>query len=344
MTNVVQLDKKKRSYREATAWMSKLDRGLSNAEEQALRIWMNENSDNANLFLEVVNVWDKMTTLSHLSDLFPEPKRRKPWEPGLAAAAAAVVVFSVGFWAYIGLQMPSDLPVNEVQSTDTVYETAIGEQSSVVLADGSRFVLNTNSQLRVRYTPHQRILSLVRGEVHVEVAGDASRPLSVVAGNNIVQAVGTAFDVKITSENSIQVVVTEGKVFIGLRPTPSNPLAEPSTPVLPPTSLTVSQGEEIELGSLDAKVESVSPEDIEVRLSWREGNLIFRGETLESAMDEIGRYTTVEFVFVHESLKHEVITGRFKAGDVEGLLAVLQENLGIVYERTNDGRILLSSL
>jgi transmembrane sensor len=226
----------------------------------------------------------------------------------------------------------------------TVYETAIGEQSHVILADGSSIILNTNSLLRVRLGRQQRILSLERGEIHVDVAHDMTRPLSVVAGNSIVQAVGTTFAVRMNDTKNVGVIVTAGKVLVGERSLSGDSGAETTTRVLPSSSLAVVKGESIRLGGPAAKVHVVSAADIDDQLSWREGNLIFRDETLESAMAEIGRYTTTQFVFVDESLKREVIAGRFKAGDVDGLLAVLRENIGIASERTEDGRVLLSHM
>jgi transmembrane sensor len=138
--------------------------------------------------------------------------------------------------------------------------------------------------------------------------------------------------------------VTQGKVLVGARSLPSSASADTTTPLLSASALMLVKGESIRLSDIGAEVHAVSAEDIDDQLSWRDGNLIFRDETLESAMAEIGRYTTIEFVFVDESLKQEVIAGRFKAGDVEGLLAVLRENIGIAYERTEDGRVLLSQM
>lgn len=348
MTNIHKLSVSDRRYADATSWVTKLERGLSQTEEEALRAWMQARPENVDLFLLVAQTWDKMATLSRLSDLFPAPQERTVWRPRLAAAVVVAILVGVSIWAPESWINHAPIEIESTASTElpefTTYETAIGEQSTIVLPDGSRVVVNTNSLLRVRYTPHHRILELLRGELHVNVASDVTRPLSVVVGNNIVQALGTSFGVEITSQENIRVVVTEGQVLIGMRKTPTNELAQLSAPVLPTSSLTVSQGEEIELGAPGAHIESVSPDEIEVKLSWRTGNLIFRSETLENALVEVGRYTTVEFVFVDESLKQEVISGRFKAGDIEGLLAVLRENVGVAYERTDDGRILLSSL
>ncbi len=324
MSNIYKISKETTRYKDVTEWITKLDRGLTKSEEQALRAWMAARPENAEQLMQVAKIWDKMSALSRLSDLFPEPKIQSVWRPRLALAATVFLALVGGMWGSSLISDESTEPVNRTQgvarSAEAIYETAIGEQSTVVLSDGSHFVLNTNSLLKVRYTPHHRILTLLRGEVHIEVATDLTRPLSIIVGDNIVQAVGTAFGVEIINEKNIQVVVTEGKVLIAMRPTSADALDHMTVPVLPTSSITVAQGEEINLSAPEAHVEAVSPEEIEVRLSWRDGNLIFRGETLENAMNEVERYTTVEFIFLHDSLKHEVISGRFKAGDVEACL------------------------
>jgi transmembrane sensor len=225
---------------------------------------------------------------------------------------------------------------------DNVYETEIGEQSTVILLDGTQVVLNTNSRIEVTYTDEYRLLRLSHGEIHVDVAPDKNRPFSVIAGDKIVQAVGTAFSLEITDEQRIELVVTEGKVLIGVHQETPLAAAVSPPPVLEPTSVAVVAGEEIILGAPVEDIVQVSPEEIEVRLSWRSGNLIFRGESLEEAVSEVGRYTTLEFVILDDELKKVRIAGRFRAGDIDGLLAVLRENFNIIYERTDDGKILLT--
>ena len=345
MSNVFNLSGTTGKFSEATAWVTKLDRGLTSSEKDALGAWLQERPENLERFLQVAETWDKMSVLARLSDVMPEPDNRQVRRPRLAAAAMLILAVTAGVLGSRWLYMESIEPTTQtVAERFTTYETAIGEQSTVVLPDGSELVLNTNSLLQVQYTTYHRIVTLVRGEVHVDVATDTTRPLSVVAGESLVQAVGTAFGVEMTDGNSVQVLVTEGEVLVSRRDTQTNASGQMTIPVLPTSSLSVSQGEEINLGAPGAHVTPISPEDIEVRLSWRDGNLVFRGETLEEALDEVERYTTVKFVFIHDSLRQEVIAGRFKAGDVEGLLAVLRENVGVAYERTDDGRVLLSSL
>jgi transmembrane sensor len=356
VSNVVDIHSSSARQKIAAEWLVKFERGLTTEDQSALYQWFDENRKNLDSFLEVAELWDKMGTLSRLSEVFPLPSKessRKPgaWQLGIAAAVAFVslTLTSLYFTQYDATTfLGADTTLAQVQGRQqvltTIYETAIGEQSHVTLADGSSIILNTNSLLSVRLDLKQRILRLERGEVHVDVAHDMTRPLSVIAGNSIVQAVGTTFAVELNDNKNVDVIVTQGKVLVGARSLPSSASADTTTPLLSASALMLVKGESIRLSDIGAEVHAVSAEDIDDQLSWRDGNLIFRDETLESAMAEIGRYTTIEFVFVDESLKQEVIAGRFKAGDVEGLLAVLRENIGIAYERTEDGRVLLSQM
>ncbi len=330
----------------AGSWIARMDRGLSTAEEELLQEWMHAHPKNAEVVLSMTRNWDEMDEMSRLAKLFPEhsaePKsqRRLAWVT--AAATVAVVMAVATLLPSVRSVVGSGETTLVALHADT-YETTVGGHSTVTLSDGTIVVLNTNSRLLVSYSDRARVLSLERGEIHVEVAEDVSRPLSVIADNRILQAVGTAFSVQITHEQQIELVVTEGQVVVGIQA--SGDQASDAPPILVQSSAnTIAAGEEIVLGTAVETAMAVSAEDIEVKLSWREGRLIFRGESLEAALTEVERYTTVRFVFLEQDLKTREVTGRFRAGDVDGLLIALRTNFNIAYERSEDGRILLSSL
>ena len=185
-----------------------------------------------------------------------------------------------------------------------------------------------------------------RGEIHVVVAHDPSRPLSVIVGDQVVQAVGTEFNVEISSDRSIEIVVTEGLVMIGVLEIPLDELPNGQPMQLLQSSIMVAGGQEAIIRHVEETIQKIetneiATEEIAVKLSWRNGNLVFRGETLEEAMLEVGRYTAVEFVFLDEESKKEQVAGFFKAGDVEGLLAVLRKNFNISYQWIDDDKVVL---
>ena len=344
MNNISQLPDNDASYEGASQWIVKLDRGLSPDEEIALHEWMHADPQNHASLMQMTQLWDKMDAMSRLSDLFAKPtahseKQNKPYWQTLPAIAASFALASIiGLWAVIGV----DLNIGNATG-DNSYQTAIGEQSNVMLPDGTQLTLNTNTSVNVSYTDQRRLIHLSRGEIHVSVAKDPNRPLSVMAANKIVQAIGTEFNIEITDQQKIELVVTEGKVKVGVQQTAPKNDANPKSLMVISDAKTVSAGEEIMLGSPDEKITQVSPDDIAVKLSWRSGNLVFRGESLEEAVKEVGRYTSVEFVFMNEDLKKMRVAGLFKAGDVEGLLATLRENFDIVSQKGASGKVLLDT-
>lgn len=354
MNKIHEFPNQDRIHSEAGEWLAKLDRGLSNNERVALQQWLFENEQKREILFNMAELWDKMDTLSRLSDLFPDVSRqRQPvWRYPLAAAALLLVIAGLVFLQVIdrpnrvmpsSSRVPADSAHPSPQDFDGTYETSVGEYSSVNLADGTEVILNTNSLIQVNYTGSERYILLSRGEAHFTVAEDAVRPLTVHAGNRFIQVVGTAFNVEISRHNIVEVIVTEGRIAIveqagagnGGMPVNIIKIAQ-DTPV-------VSEGEAAILDATNAQIRKIAPEEVAVDLSWREGNLIFQGETLEEAIHEISRYTSVEFEILDESIKAVRVAGLFKAGDINGLLLTLRENFQISSQRIGAERVLLGA-
>ena len=350
MSNIHKLQTQEQRYDQASQWIAKLDKGLSAKEIQTLHQWLADTGENRRVLFKMAEIWDKMDALSQLSELFPSTPM-----PGhgasrscLPLAASVLLVMFAGLCAWVGTTLPERFAERQhlwATAVDRMYETAIGEHSSIHLPDGSQLVLNTNTRVKVTYTDHHRLLVLERGEIHVNVAHDNSRPLSVIAGDKVVQAVGTAFNVEINSDQQIELVVTDGKVLVAVHQTTGKNALEFGPDILPSSSVAVSKGEQLVLGGEEEaeEIEKIKPEEIQVKLSWREGNLVFRGESLEDAVAEISRYTQVEFVILDENLKKVRIAGLFKAGDVKGLLLALRKNFNISNQRIGKSRVLLSA-
>ena len=337
MSNIYDLSPQERRQDAASVWIARLDRGLNARQAAELQRWMAEHPDNERMILEMASLWDKMDTLGRLSTLFPPPEKPSSRIPLILGAAAGITVLAVALLLVFAVSLPGHQPHPE--PTEYVYQTAVGEKTEITLADGTALVLNTDSRITVQYTERFRLISLERGELYVDVAPDKRRPLSVVAADQIVRAVGTQFNVRITTDQQIELMVLEGRVRVGVRERSANPLVVEEPILAAGTTRSLAAGESTILGS--PEVAEISPADMEVRLSWREGNLIFRGESLEDAMREVERYTPGEFVFLDQDLKKIRIAGLFRAGDVDGLLATLQENFDIVYRYSEEQKVLL---
>lgn len=345
MSNIIEFPKREAIYDQASLWIARMDRELTSAEQQELAQWLAASEQHRSVLFEMAELWDKMDSLARLADLFQAPAKpaRQPRFYGAIAASVALLAVVIGW--NLAPQVPGQLlallPFQE-QVVDGVYETAVGEHSNVNLPDGSQLVLNTNSRVTVKYSDDHRLFLLERGEINIEVAHDKDRPLSVMAGNKVVQAVGTAFNVRLQTDNQVALLVTDGKVLVAQK-TVQQTIDKIVAERLPASALAVSKGEKIMLGAERETIAKVDDNEIVAKLSWRQGNLVFRGETLEEALVEINRYTSVQFEVADESIKQERIAGLFKAGDVDGLLAALEQNFNIHNQRMGNNKIRLSA-
>lgn len=353
MNNIYRFDRERKEddqhVLEASEWIARMDKGLANADAEALLAWMRADSRNEEQLLKMARVWDKMDALARLSELFPHPSgtgavsvRRMS---RLSAIAASFIVVISGFVMTAAIMNPgNEAPSPTLASAVAAYETAIGGISTIELPDGSLLTLNTNTRVVVSFDEMRRIVQLKRGEMHIDVAHDPTRPLSVVAAGRIVQAVGTAFSVNIDAARRVEVLVDDGRVQVGVLEQGASEAGQGVTlGSIEGQSLLIAQGERVLLNAGDEDVEALEPEEVEVQLSWLNGNLIFRGESLETAVAEVGRYTAVEFVITDEALEQVRVAGLFKAGDVAGFLSTLEANFDIVYQRADDETILLSA-
>src|SRR3569833_530869 len=200
---------------------------------------------------------------------------RWAWAPVFGAALVCLAILPFLF-------ATPDLPTGE-------YLTGIGEHRTIKLADGSRVAMNTQTRLRVRYSPHGRDIELIEGEALFSVALDPLRPFRVHARHTIVEALGTQFSIYLGNSGT-KIAVTQGrvKVFENLNPTPVilNPsgLLWTDTAVFvisqSPEGLVVRAGHEARVSQdsfTDFEVETrrVALEELERRLAWVNGNLFF---------------------------------------------------------------------
>lgn len=335
---VVRLPNRHRAREEASLWLARLDRGLSETESRELGEWLHEDPGHTEAFLQLAALWDQTAVLSELAELFPlerSSRRRRPvrtWWMSAAAVAAALVVAAL---VLVDLPLREDAP----QAVAQTYETAVGGQSTVDLPDGSVVTLNTDSAIEVQYTDAERTVLLARGEVYFTVEPDRERPFRVHVGAKVFEAVGTAFNVRIGFDDDIEMMVTEGKVGVMARTasTAGNRGASSAE-----AEAMVAAGNLAVVGRSGVSIQALDAAQIEAELSWQQGMLMFEGEPLDSVLREMARYAPVDFV-VDLSVRDVRVGGYFRAGDVDGLLVALRENFDIESARAADGRVIISA-
>lgn len=245
--------------------------------------------------------------------------RRGPgW--ALAAGVAACAILGIG-WKLMRL----DAPV-------LLYASALGEQRTIALDDGSVVLLAPASSMAVRYSAGVRDIELREGEATFEVAHDTSRPFRVHAGNDTVQAVGTRFTVNRLPSGTL-VAVTEGRVKVTAD---SNWLA----PFWQGDGAPVQATGNAKVESLKRPAALVAGEQARIPQGRQallrtplpppsgpaggRPRLSFRNDPLGDIVAEFNRYNRQPIVVEDEDIRRQRYSGVFDADDADAFLQFLE--------------------
>ncbi|WP_299982193.1 FecR domain-containing protein [uncultured Pseudoteredinibacter sp.] len=325
MSKLSQLSNNEDSLDQASEWLAKVDRGLSPSEQLALQQWLDSNPMHRRNLFDMAALWDSMSILSELSEMFPLEEQAKPSKASwryYSAIAASLMLLSLGiglFW------------INQHLLLQDQYTTAIGEHRLFELNDGSSIHLNTNSRVSVNYSLGLRQLTLEQGEAHFNVAHDEQRPFVVSAGQQTVTAVGTAFNIRLSQQDDMELLVTEGRVSL------ANKIDDSATnqpnPTTPTTTTYLDAGQKIAANTLaQSPIEPVASSAIDGKLAWQRGFIVFDGTPLGQALQEVQRYAEYDIVAT-EDIQNLEIAGFFKTSDIDKLIASLEQSFDLSSER-----------
>lgn len=339
MNKILEFPNEARIQEQAALWIARLDRKLTSAEQQNLHTWMQAHSRHREALFEMAALWDRMGILNELAELFPLQSEPPLWKRALpVASAAALIVAAVLTTTWLAKpSVPKQAHALVALSAD--FQTRIGEQRVVTLPDNSVVTLNTHTRLHVDYTHGDRLLALLEGEAHFEVAKGDPRVFTVRAGDNEFKAVGTAFNVRLNSSRNVALTVTEGRVKVVVA---ANEAQRTPASTAQSTQIMVDAGREVVINNAIQTVENLPPAKLQATTAWTHGMIAFNGEPLEHVINEVSRYTEVQWVLADDSIKQMPVSGYFKVGDVDALLAALHTSFDI--DASNrDGKIILSA-
>lgn len=215
------------------------------------------------------------------------------------------------------------------------YQTAVGEQRSVVLSDGTVVTLNTSSEIEVRLGRNQRTVDLLSGEALFEVARDPARPFDVAAGKTTVRAVGTEFNVD-RRPSGTTVTVVEGRVAVF---TADDPGANPG--IRKVANVPVVAGEQLIVApNTTPRASRVNPA---TATAWTQRKLVFEHRPLGEVAEELNRYNRERIEIQSPLLRAQQITGVFEANNPESFMSFLAKIPDVTVERTGDGRVIVTA-
>ena len=269
------------------------------------------------------------TKVLHLSEFASEkPRERKKTRRRWALVAAAASLVIVAWFVQ-----------STLRASPPTLVTALGEQRSILLADGSTMMLNTNSAARIRITSKTRALDLLRGEMLVDVAKDATRPFRVLSGDLVIEAVGTQFNVHRRADATV-VTVVEGRVLLGRLRSAQAPsivagVAEPSAAVAT-GRMELSDGLQATVPTGAVSVKPVHA-NLERATAWTERRLVFEHEAVGDVAAQFNRYNRSRLLIADPSLASRRITGILDVNDPDAFVALLEELDSIEVRLTAEG-------
>lgn len=262
------------------------------------------------------------------------PRNRKF---AVAAALVAMVAGATFFATHELTEFSSGEPdlVSGQHRDGGTFRTAVGERSNITLSDGSSVVLNTNSRIDVRFTNERRSVRLLSGQGWFQVAKNPNRPFVVEAGGQRVTALGTAFDIRLGGKDSVQITLAEGRVSVEPMQSPLARLIKtrPRVALLAPGESLSTSGE-APANKRKADVAKIG--------SWRQGQIVFDNDTLETAVAEINRYSATKIVLADPGLQQLRVSGVFKAGHSQSFIETVTGHFHIQVAEHTDDRIVLT--
>jgi len=300
---------------QAEHWFARLrSEGCSAVEHRDFDAWLAADAAHASAYAQTERLWNELGGLSDdvelkrarhaarraaQSALSRTARRRRL---AIAASFAGVLIVVMSFW-FLG-----------DHSATQRYATAHGEQRSVMLADGSRVMLNTDTVLDVRLGARVRSVHLVQGEALFDVVHDTAHPFVVHANGNVISDLGTRFDVNDGGEQTT-VTVLEGLVNVER----GNHTAQ------------LSRGQQLVAGDGIWRQAAADPA---TTASWSRGQLAFSATPLAQAVADANRYAQEQLVIADPRLEAIKVSGEFRIGNTQAFLRALESAFPIRVEQS----------
>lgn len=152
------------------------------------------------------------------------PQRKKPYKKWIYTAVAAVLLVSLSVTAFVFL---STTQRTENALAYTIIENPSSIIKTVTLPDSSVVEMEPNAQLRYAGNFASKRNVALKGKAFFRVHKDKQHPFKVVCGETTTTVLGTYFTVNGLTENTIEVLLYEGKVQMNVEGDKSNWMLSP---------------------------------------------------------------------------------------------------------------------
>ncbi len=321
----------------ASLWAARLEGApLSPDQRRELDAWLESDPRHRDALSDYCQLSTDLerhlpTLLSSGSVHLPATSPAAP-RPLWARVAAWRLLTATALVALIGLfaLRPDSTSVDPVIR----YATPVAQRQSITLDDGTHVDLNAGTRLVVEHTAAERRVRLADGQAFFQVSKDASRPFIVETPAGLVRVTGTAFDVRTSAADEIEVTVLEGSVQVRLghdaAPTDNGPVALTADDQLtargegPPT------------------IRHIGARAVQDVLAWREGQIVFNETPLDEVLARFARYHGRGISAAPGAAELE-LSGRYSLENLDSFFANLENVLAVqvTHDQSGTTRVLL---
>jgi transmembrane sensor len=296
---------------QAANWFAILGSGqVSQAQTMQWKQWLEEHPDHRAAWLNVEYFTGKFQQLpAHAASAAlnaPDMRRR--------SMVKVLAIFGV-----IGLSGWKLSKESYIQEWTADYQTALGETKTILLADGSKVILDTNTAFNVAFTSDLRRLQLIFGEIYIETSPDNTnlhRPFVVDSQEGRTRALGTRFSVRQLENNSHVSVFADA---VEIEPTKQGA----SKLILHAGQSTYFTNEKIDV------IHTINSE----RPAWTQGVLLADNLPLSEFLLQLNRYR-YGYITCDPKIANLRIVGAFPLNDTDRILASLENTLPIKIDQS----------
>jgi len=333
---------------EASDWIARSDRGLSADEADRLSAWRSADVRHERELARLTSAWRGLDAVGELPEIRMAARamdagrvrrkrmiRRSTWAVGAAASMALA-------WTMLS---EKGVKSSLAQIEHNTYQIVPSVAERMTLPDGTVIELKGNSIVQPAFSGEERRVRLLSGEAFFQVAKDPTRPFVVQVESINVRAVGTAFNMRVASDE-VEVLVTEGKVQLNnsrnnqslLARAPTANSGEPSDPPL------LIAGHRVVVATNAAHPVvpiAATPEDLHRAQEWQGTRLRFQRTPLAQVVAAFNRLNRCQLVLGEEDLGKRWVSGTFRADSVDAFVRLLEAGFEIGAEHRSENEIVL---
>lgn len=291
--------------------------------------WVDESAENRRFYEQTRNIWEISNPAFEVAedDMERAQKRllrsiddSKDWYIMFRLywqRAAAILILPLIAYSIYQYNKISDY--NEATITEQEILIPYGTHSSLNLPDGSIAWLNAGSRIKfpTLFKKGERVVE-ISGEAYFHVKADKKNPFIVKTDMVEVTATGTEFNVEAYNNEHTAVTMLNGAVKVNRLNDREN-------------SINLEAGTRILYDKNGELSHMMSDEDPYKWCAWKDGNLIFKDDSLAYILKKIGRSYNVEIEINDPTLRNQLYRARFENESLSVILDLIKMTAPIEY-------------